>query len=139
MLYYSFKIIVFILAGFSFFSCSGSTSTNSNNSPLVSFAVIEDEGAINLRKGEEKKLLLQGIYKDGSTAVLNNDEAIYKIDDTSVASVDFKGEVRALKEGNATLKITYPKLNSAYLDVVITSELNTSNLNKPVFGNAYIS
>jgi RHS repeat-associated protein len=115
---------------------SGGSSGSNNGSPLSSFTTDSD---IRLRVGDNVTVEIQGTYEDGSSKTLDNKDVSFTINDTTIASVDSSGKVTALSEGNTTLKITYPKLNSITLDVVVTKELNTSNINKAYFGSLYLA
>ena len=86
---------------------------------IDSINLMQDE--ITLKKGENKQLTLQAIYKDGTSEEIT--ESInWIIGDSTLISVDTEGNLEALKEGETLLQAEYYGKTSKEIMITVEPE-----------------
>ncbi|MDR0579831.1 MAG: hypothetical protein LBG21_04440, partial [Campylobacteraceae bacterium] len=133
-----FNFPIFLISLLFLFSCGGDDFYDSNDSYKEPSYIQVSPNFINLRVNNSRTVEVEKIHKDNSVDVLNNAEVNFILNDNDVASINSKGELKALKEGNTTLVVKYKNLTPLEINVVVSKELNASNLNPVHFGNLYI-
>jgi RHS repeat-associated protein len=119
-------------------SCGGSNNDDGDTSDKDISYIQISPNFINLRINDEKKIEIQEVFKDNSHKQIDNSKLTFELENSDIASIDSLGNIKGLTVGNTTISIKYSNLNPIHVKVVVSNELNTSNINKAYFGNLYL-